>query len=129
MAQAEVTLPLRDVVDRVARGDTSIYVFEANLDAHLPTLAEDYAAPHGYFDDDVLPLLDMACSRAAERDANGSADAEPFAFGVPDSTWFLLGARGSGSEIHQDPPHMSSWNACVVGEKRWAFVDNAGIPA
>ena len=67
-------------------------------------------------------------------------------FGKPDSRWFLLGAAGSGTEVrallllvllqllvldppvmpaadpllsqvHQDPPHMSSWNACVVSKK------------
>ena len=75
-----------------------------------------YAAPPGYFDDDVLSMF---C--AVPPDAiGGGAD-----FGPPDHRWFLLGAKGSGSEVHQDPPHMSSWNACVVGRKRWAFVDPA----
>ena len=126
VAEEEAMLPLRDVVDRVKRGDTSIYVFEANVDAHLPTLAEDYAVPHGYFEDDVLHLLELV-DNVSESDSDGpaAAGAHSFAFSLPDSTWFLLGARGSGSEVHQDPPHMSSWNACVIGAKRWAFVDPA----
>ena len=40
-------------------------------------------------------------------------------YGPPDRKWFLLGCRGSGSEVHQDPPHMSSWNVVLT----WALIN------
>lgn len=39
----------------------------------------------------------------------------------PTSRWLLAGPPGSSTILHQDPFHYSSWNASVVGRKRWVL--------
>ena len=123
-ADDEATLPLGRVLDCIAGGASSPYVFEPDFAKALPGLVDDYAVPTGYFDDDVLHLLGAVEPTAlAEEEASTLQPEDSSDFGAPDYQWFLLGGLGSGSEVHQDPPHMSSWNACVLGCKRWAFID------
>ena len=120
--KAERELPLSTVLDKVADGDASAYVFEANFAERLPGTRGDYVVPRGFFSDDVLHIMRAVHEERVASTAGGFAN-DPF--GVPDYRWLLLGAQGSGTKMHQDPPHMSSWNACVVGAKQWAFVDPA----
>jgi hypothetical protein len=42
---------------------------------------------------------------------------------APAHKWFYLGSKGSGRTVRHDPPHLSSWSACVVGARRWALID------
>ena len=46
-----------------------------------------------------LASVEPALPTGAEAADDGCSD-----MGAPDSRWFLLGGRGSGSEVHQDPP-------------------------
>ena len=118
------TLPLGRVLDCIAGGASSPYVFEPDFAKALPGIGDDYTVPSGYFDDDVLHVLGAVEPTAlAEEEALTLQPEDCSDFGAPDYQWFLLGGLGSGSEVHQDPPHMSSWNACVLGCKRWAFID------
>jgi hypothetical protein len=74
-----------------------------------------YAAPPGYFDDDVLRLFAGVAVPPAGPGAEPAAEAAEAEtevasggreeFGAPDSRWFLLGAPGSGSEARvRDAP-------------------------
>jgi hypothetical protein len=88
------------------RADLQLYVFDADFSpaSGKAGLLADFGA---------LPTL--------------SGD-DPFAAGEaaehPDRPiwrWLLAGPAGSGTLMHQDPWSYSSWNASVVGSKRWVL--------
>ena len=58
--KAERELPLSTVLDKVADGDASAYVFEANFAERLPGTRGDYVVPRGFFSDDVLHIMRAA---------------------------------------------------------------------
>jgi len=41
---------------------------------------------------------------------------------VPRHRWFLVGQKGCGLTLHQDPHATSAWNALVHGRKLWAVL-------
>lgn len=47
------------------------------------------------------------------------AGEDGLAFGL--HRWFLLGARHSGSNLHQDPLGTSAWNTLLLGKKLWVL--------
>jgi hypothetical protein len=109
-AAAESALPFYYVAYNATKSepgkcDLSVYVFDSNFDQYpMSTLLNDFSS---------LPSLDsedvFSCGRAmAHKDR-------------PTHRWLLVGPPGSGTLLHQDPWHYSSWNASLVGRKRWVL--------
>jgi hypothetical protein len=88
------------------RHDLDMYVFDSDFSeaSGKATLLEDISALDSLAGDDVF--------------------AQGLAFSHQDRPawrWLLAGPPGSGSCLHQDPWGYSSWNASVVGRKRWVL--------
>ena len=88
--------------------DTPLYIFDASFGEARPCFLHDYSSPT-LFDEDL-----MALSTDDDASIDDNETRPPF-------RWFLLGARGSGTDIHRDPPNTAAWNALLSGRKRWAL--------
>lgn len=101
-AGSPVRVALKDYLQYIlAQQDSDpLYLFESDFVEQCPRMVHEYAVPTDHIDDDILGLY------------------EPCA----PSRWLLIGTRGSGSDIHQDPAGSAAWNVCVHGAKRWVFV-------
>lgn len=88
------------------RHDLSLYVFDADFSE---------ASGKASFLDDWRPL-DILTS--GDVFSVGQAASHP---DRPDYRWLLAGPPGSGSPLHRDPWAYSSWNASLVGAKRWVL--------
>ena len=36
--------------------------------------------------------------------------------------WLLIGPKGSGTDVHQDPAGTVAWNFLISGQKLWVFI-------
>ena len=88
------------------RADLALYVFDSDF--------SDYSGKSGLLRDvSGLPSLttgDVFNAGAAADDRDR-----------PVWRWLLAGPAGSGTCMHQDPWSYSSWNASLVGSKRWVL--------
>ena len=83
------------------------YIFDAEFGEKLPELLADFSVPAPFPCDDSDFL----------RYVSENPDLRP------QYRWFLVGARGSGFTMHQDPFDTSAWNALVSGgRKRWIML-------
>lgn len=88
-------------------GSSDEYIFDSTVLDQDPTLAADFVAPQGSpqcFTEDYLYYF---TSFSALR---------------PRYRWFLVGNKGSGFAVHQDPHGTCAWNALLHGRKRWAVL-------
>ena len=101
-AGSPVRLALKDYLQYMLAQEDSdpLYLFESDFVEQCPRMLHEYAVPTDNIDDDVLDLYDPCAP----------------------SRWLLIGPRGSGSDVHQDPAGSAAWNVCVNGTKRWVFV-------
>lgn len=86
------------------RHDLGLYVFDANFSeaSGKSSLLQDFA-----------PLLSLSKADVFSRGlASDHRDR-------PTYRWLLAGPPGSGTCLHQDPWAYSSWNASLVGRKKW----------
>lgn len=91
------------------RSDLALYVFDSDFSDEKATLLRDFADDNG----DGLPALtsgDVFAAGAAAEHCDR-----------PVWRWLLAGPAVSGTLVHQDPWGYSSWNASLVGRKRWAL--------
>lgn len=91
---------------RRGRADLALYVFDSDFsdESGKSSLLDDVGSLL------ALTALDVfADGEAAEHD------------GRPVWRWLLAGPEGSGTPLHQDPWGYSSWNASLVGSKRWVL--------
>jgi len=100
----DVLLSIADYLAYIlAQGDdTPLYFFDFRFGEQIPGLLEGYRPPVEYFPEDLMALM------GSER---------------PPFRWFLMGPRGSGADVHVDPPYTCAWNALLHGCKRWALID------
>ena len=91
---------------KAGRHDLALYVFDGNFesDAAYMSLTEDWRPLPTIAGGDVF----------ASHDVGAHADR-------PSWRWLLAGPPGSGTPLHFDPWGYSSWNASLVGVKRWVF--------
>jgi hypothetical protein len=82
------------------------YIFEAEFGELAPELLHEFSTPP-MFPTDENDFLTHICESAACR---------------PPYRWLLVGARGSGFTMHQDPFDSSAWNALLFGRKRWVLL-------
>ena len=40
----------------------------------------------------------------------------------PPHRWLLIGPKGSGTDVHQDPAGTVAWNFLISGQKLWVFI-------
>lgn len=86
--------------------DPSQYIFDEMVSPDDPLL-NDYTPPNGTpqtQSDDYLEYITT------------------FSALVPRHRWFLVGHKGCGLTLHQDPHATSAWNALIHGRKRWAVL-------
>ena len=109
-----VRITMRDYLEYLLSQEDSepLYLFESEFAERCPAMADEYCVP-GCFDD-VLSLFNPWFADEPGQDY--------WDFTPPASRWLLVGPRGSGSDVHQDPDNSSAWNVCVHGAKRWCFV-------
>ena len=88
------------------RHDLALYVFDSDfsVEGGKACLLDDVSGLPSLSEGDVF-----AAGAAAEHDDR------------PVWRWLLAGPEGSGTLLHQDPWGYSSWNASVVGVKRWVL--------
>mmetsp|Transcript_6435 Transcript_6435/g.14033 ORF Transcript_6435/g.14033 Transcript_6435/m.14033 type:complete len:334 (-) Transcript_6435:199-1200(-) len=67
--------------------------------AMVDVLAGDYAAPSAVESSNLFRLVE----------------------GAPTHRWIIIGAAGSGTQLHVDPLATCAWNAVVCGAKQWAL--------
>jgi hypothetical protein len=86
------------------RHDLGLYVFDSNFSesSGKASLLNDFSS---------LPQL-----TSGDIFARGSAGEHS---DRPTHRWLLAGPPGSGTCLHQDPWQYSSWNASIVGRKKW----------
>ena len=89
---------------RAGGHDLAMYIFDSDFSGAKASLL-----------DDVAPLPALAGNDVFRGKTSADHDDRPL------WRWLLAGPPGSGSLIHQDPWHYSSWNASVVGVKRWVL--------
>lgn len=88
--------------------DEPLYIFDESYSTRSDTksLTNDYTTP-SWFLEDVFKNLGKL---------------------KPPHNWFIMGPRGSGSDLHVDPLGTSAWNALVKGKKEWViFEPNAAV--
>jgi hypothetical protein len=88
------------------RHDPGLYIFDSDfsIEGGKAFLLEDFS-----------PLLSLSGGDVFSRGlASQHSDR-------PNYRWLLAGPPGSGTCLHQDPWHYSSWNASVVGRKKWVL--------
>lgn len=88
------------------RHDLALYVFDSDFESSSgkASLLDDWFPLTALTSGDVF-----ACDSAAAHSER------------PSWRWLLAGPPGSGTPLHQDPWGYSSWNASVVGSKRWVL--------
>ena len=81
--------------------DVPLYIFDATYGHREDTksLLNDYDTPN-WFSDDVFEQLGNI---------------------RPPHRWFIMGPKGSGSDLHIDPLGTSAWNALIKGRKEWVI--------
>lgn len=88
------------------RHDIGLYVFDSDFSVES---GKDFLL------DDFSPLLQLTKGDVFSRgDLSQHHDR-------PTYRWLLVGPPGSGTCLHQDPWHYSSWNASIVGRKKWVL--------
>jgi len=91
------------------RSDLALYVFDSDFSDEKASLLADFTDENG----DGLPALtsgDVFATGAAAEHCDR-----------PVWRWLLAGPAVSGTLVHQDPWGYSSWNASLVGRKRWVL--------
>lgn len=83
--------------------DEPMYIFDESYAVREDTtvLLNDYAIP-SWFSEDVFKDLGKL---------------------KPPHNWFIMGPKGSGSDLHVDPLGTSAWNALVKGKKEWVIFE------
>ena len=82
--------------------DTPLYVFDEAFRKTCPVMLNDYNQNiEEIFPEDLMKhMLDR-----------------------PPHRWLLMGSRGTGTDVHQDPAGTVAWNMVVSGTKLWALLD------
>ena len=106
---SEVQLPLRDYLRYclAQQDDTPLYIFDRDFAERCPAMIRDFDPLYDYLAGDLFALLGGSGPHGNR----------------PPHRWLLVGARGSGSDVHVDPPGTCAWNAVVSGMKYWALID------
>jgi hypothetical protein len=82
--------------------DTPLYIFDEAFRATCPEMLKDYNQNiDAMFPEDLMQHM-------PER---------------PPHRWLLMGSRGTGTDVHQDPAGTVAWNMVVSGSKLWALLD------
>ena len=88
--------------NRCQQDDTPLYIFDDSFHERCPEMLNDYNQHmQELFPDDLMGL--MGPTRPPHR-------------------WLLIGAKGTGTDVHQDPAGTVAWNVCIDGEKLWALL-------
>lgn len=94
-------IKLSEYIDycKIANDDEPLYIFDESyaMRENTKVLVNDYVVPE-WFSDDIFKHLGES---------------------RPPHNWFIMGPRGSGSDIHVDPLGTSAWNALIKGKKEW----------
>lgn len=88
------------------RHDLALYVFDSDFEEE---------SGKACLLSDVGPLDSLSLGDVFRTGAAGQHDDRPA------WRWLLAGPPGSGTLMHQDPWSYSSWNASIVGAKRWVL--------
>ena len=147
-SEVAVKISLRDYLQYLVsqQDDDPLYLFDEEFAQTCPAMLDDYSVPDYLLADDVLSCypFDFECSstspdhlenvnrpNASKQAPNPDSEAaESHSPQIIDRVrpksrkWLLIGPRGSGTDVHTDPPGTSAWNSVVHGAKRWAFIDS-----
>ncbi len=82
--------------------DTPYYLTDWSFSAVFPELVQDYNVPE-YFKNWLRRIPDEKL------------------IGNQIQRWIYIGAKNTGTIMHRDFLHSSSWNAVITGAKRWVF--------
>ena len=88
--------------NRYQQDDTPLYIFDDSFHKRCPAMLNDYNQHmQELFPDDLMEL--MGPTRPPHR-------------------WLLIGAKGTGTDVHRDPAGTVAWNLCIDGKKLWALL-------
>ena len=97
-----ITLSTLLAYNRWQQDDTPLYIFDDAFHKRCPEMLNDYNQHiQDLFPDDLMHLMDT------DR---------------PPHRWLLIGAKGTGTDVHQDPAGTVAWNLCIDGTKLWALL-------
>lgn len=92
-----------------------MYIFETLVDGEHDDIISKFIVPPFFTDSSIGGVHTPGDSA----DLLSAAGEDGLAFGV--HRWFLLGPKGSGSNMHVDPLGTSAWNTLLLGRKMWVL--------
>ncbi|CAM9237119.1 unnamed protein product, partial [Ectocarpus fasciculatus] len=120
VAGENATVSLRDFVSYIQshsarEDDNPVYIFETLVDGEHDDIISKFIVPPFFTDSSIGGVHTPGDSA----DLLSAAGEDGLAFGV--HRWFLLGPKGSGSNMHVDPLGTSAWNTLLLGRKMWVL--------
>ena len=89
------------------RDDTPIYIFDRDFSRRYESMLSEY-------DSKAIPkILGIKTNLLDLHDTEK----------CPPRRWFLVGPKGSGTDVHTDPRGTCAWNALLRGKKVWVLLD------